>query len=298
MPEKNILSLVTEDEMFGVSNWENKIILLSDEEFKKEIKPETQIQKDLKFNGLSDKTLKTYSFYVEKLLKYANKNADQIVMADIKDYFSSIDEIIKNSSLNLIRASLINYFPDLDWTVISKYTIDENIPDILTKAEIKQLIIETHNPKHKRLIKLFYSTGMRLSEVRNLKFEQIDFNDDTIKIKGKGNKERFILIASSLKEDLINYKKQTWSEYVFSNNWSKMSERGIQHAIKIAGKRINKNIHVHTLRHCFATHLLESGVDIRKIQVLLGHSNIKSTQIYTQVSKEEIKKIKSPLDNL
>lgn len=298
MSDKNTLALVTEDEMFGISNWENKIILIPEEEFKKDVKPETQIQKDLKFNGHSEKTIKTYSFYIEKLLKHAGKTADQITIIDIKNYITSILEM-SGGSLNLIRASLISGFPHLDFSIIPKYTIDKNIPDILTKEEIKQLITKTDNFKHKLLIRLFYSTGARLSEIRNLKWEQIDFNENIIKItKAKGNKERYVPIALSIKEDLINYKKQIWSEYVFVNNWSQMSKRGIQHTIKIAGKRINKNIHPHTLRHTFATHLLEAGVDIRKIQVLLGHNNLNTTTIYTQVSKEEIKKIKSPLDQL
>ncbi|MDO9096747.1 MAG: tyrosine-type recombinase/integrase, partial [Candidatus Methanoperedens sp.] len=88
--------------------------------------------------------------------------------------------------------------------------------------------------------------------------------------------------------------------YIFSINGRKMSSSGIQHAIKISAERagIEKRVHVHTLRHSFATHLLENGVDIRKIQKLLGHSNLQTTQIYTQVSSEEIKKIKSPLDML
>jgi len=298
MPEIKTLALVTEDEMFGVSNWENKIILIPDEEFRKDVKPETQIQKDLKFKGLSDKTQKTYSFYIEKLLKYANKSADQITIIDIKYYITSILEM-SGGSLNLIRASLISGFPHLDFSIIPKYTIDKNIPDILTKEEIKQLIVKTDNFKHKLLIELLYSTGARLSEARNLKWVRIDFNENITKItKAKGNKERFVPLALSIKEDLIEYKKRTSSEYVFSVNGHKMSERGIQHIIKIAGKRINKNIHVHTLRHCFATHLLEDGVDIRKIQILLGHSNLNNTTIYTQVSKEEIKKIQSPLDQL
>jgi integrase/recombinase XerD len=106
-----------------------------------------------------------------------------------------------------------------------------------------------------------------------------------------------------LKKDILEYIQKTGSDgkgNLFSVNGKKMSPRSIQHAIKVSAERdgIEKPVHVHTLRHSFATHLLENGVDIRKIQKLLGHSNLQTTQIYTQVSSEEIKKIRSPLDTL
>jgi integrase/recombinase XerD len=120
---------------------------------------------------------------------------------------------------------------------------------------------------------------------------------------GKGSKDRIFIISEIFKKDLLDYKEKNSSDgkgYIFLVNGKKMTYRGIQHAIKVSAERagIDKPVHVHTLRHSFATHLLENGVDIRKIQKLLGHSNLQTTQIYTQVSSEEIKKIKSPLDML
>jgi integrase/recombinase XerD len=123
---------------------------------------------------------------------------------------------------------------------------------------------------------------------------------------GWGKEQRIFIISDFFKEDLLEYRHNNGNDdlevndYIFSVNGKKMTHRAIQKAIKISAKRagIRKDVHVHTLRHSFATHLLEDGVDIRKIQKLLGHSNLATTQIYTQVSSEEIKKIKSPLDTL
>ncbi len=152
------------------------------------------------------------------------------------------------------------------------------------------------------MIELLYSTGLRLSECINLKYSDLDIKENIGWVrKGKGSKDRIFIISETFKHDLIRYKdKKGASEYVFTVNGRKMSPRGIQHAIKVSVERadIDKDVHVHTLRHSFATHLLENGVDIRKIQSLLGYTNLQTTQIYTQVSSEEIKKIKSPLDNL
>ena len=177
------------------------------------------------------------------------------------------------------------------------------LPIVLSKKEIKKLL-KTKNIKHRLLIELLYSTGLRLSECINLKYRDLDINENIGWVRnGKGGKDRIFIISEFFKKDLLYYmEKRGYAEngYIFTVNGKQMSPRGIQHAIKISVERvgIEKSVHVHTLRHSFATHLLENGVDIRKIQHLLGHSSLQTTQIYTQVSSEEIKKIKSPLDML
>lgn len=152
------------------------------------------------------------------------------------------------------------------------------------------------------MIELLYSTGLRLSECINLKYNDLNLKDMIGWVRmGKGSKDRIFIISDIFKKDLINYmKKKGYIDnkgYIFTVNGRKMSPRGIQRAVKISAMKtgIEKNVHVHTLRHSFATHLLENGVDIRKIQHLLGHTSLQTTQIYTQVSPKEIK---SPLDIL
>lgn len=144
---------------------------------------------------------------------------------------------------------------------------------VLTREEVIKLINAAENPKHKILIELLYSTGMRLSEALNLKYSDIDFNNCEGWIrKGKGSKDRLFFIGAELQNNLLKYREGHGGEYIFHVKGRQMSARCTQHIIKISAKRagINKSVHVHTLRHTFVTHLYEDGVDVLKIQALLG----------------------------
>ncbi len=268
-----------------------------------------KLSTDLKLRGFSPQTVKMYLFYNQKFLEYIEKQPEDITEDDIRDFlaYKFSDDSVSNASIALIKASLKFFFTE---------TLGKKLPDIrtpkksnklpvvLNKNEIINLIEKTENTKHKLIIELLYSTGLRLSECVNLKYSDLDINEGIGWVRsGKGSKDRIFIISEMFKKDLQSYIENTKSNtkgYIFLVNGRKMSTRGIQHAIKVSAERagIEKNVHVHTLRHSFATHLLENGVDIRKIQKLLGHSNLQTTQIYTQVSSEEIKKIKSPLDML
>ena len=135
-----------------------------------------------------------------------------------------------------------------------------------------------------------------------MKWDDIDLEDKTgLLRKGKGGKDRFFILSDNLVSDLKKYKKKNSGEYIFDgSSGNSISVRNIQRIIKSVGKRagLKKKVYPHLLRHTFATHLLESGVDIRKIQELLAHSSLNTTQFYAQVSRKELKKIKSPLDLL
>ena len=154
------------------------------------------------------------------------------------------------------------------------------------------------------MISLIYACGLRVSELVNLKIDEIDFDDEIGYVRqGKGRKDRIFNIPKFLRAKLqkqVNAQREINSEFLFSGPKGKLSTRNIQKIVEKAVKKagINKSVHVHTLRHSFATHLLEDGVDIRKIQELLGHSDLSTTQIYTHISKKELKKIKSPIDKL
>ena len=267
-----------------------------------------RLEVEMRLRGFSKRTSKTYLYYNSKFLDYVKKSPGDITEYDIKEFLShKMSDNSSNGSINLIKSALKFYYSEIlgrNLSLIKTPREQKKLPVVLSKKEIKDLLEKTENMKHRLLIELLYSTGLRLSECINLKYNDLDLDNKIGWVrKGKGNKDRIFIISELFKKDMIYYREEYGFDkdgFIFVVNGRKMSPRGIQHAIKISAERagIEKDIHVHTLRHSFATHLLENGVDIRKIQQLLGHSNLQTTQIYTQVSSDEIKKIKSPLDML
>lgn len=168
------------------------------------------------------------------------------------------------------------------------------LPIVLNKNEINSMLEATLNLKHRLVLMFLYYTGIRLNEIINLKWEDIDFTREVIHLKtAKGEKERVIFLHNNLKS-FIEYFNLRKDDFVFLSNFGKKySKRTIQMIVRNAAKKasISKRITPHTLRHSFATHLLEAGADIRHIQKLLGHSNLQTTQIYTHVANKDIKKL-------
>lgn len=165
------------------------------------------------------------------------------------------------------------------------------IPIVLNKNEILKMIDLIENPKHKLILSMLYYAGLRLNEVINIKFEDIDFDRKLIHVKvAKGEKERVIFLHDKI-VNLLNLK--SGGLILMSERGKKYDGRSIQQVVKNAAKkaRINKKVSPNTLRHSFATHLLEAGADIRYIQQLLGHKNLQTTQIYTHVANRDIKKL-------
>ncbi len=276
--------------------------MIADESFRK-------LTTEMKLRGFSPQTVKMYLFYNQKLVDHIKKEPVDITEDDIKDFLACklSDDSVSSATIALIKAALKFFYTEIlgkNISLIKTPKRSKKLPVVLSQTEIKNLIDMTENIKHRLIIELLYSTGLRLSECINLKYSDLDLNDGIGWVRmGKGFKDRIFIISEIFKKDLLDYKEKSCSDgkgYIFLVNGKKMTYRGIQHAIKVSAARagIEKPVHVHTLRHSFATHLLENGVDIRKIQKLLGHSNLQTTQIYTQVSSEEIKKIKSPLDML
>jgi site-specific recombinase XerD len=175
---------------------------------------------------------------------------------------------------------------------------EKKLPVVLSKEEIKRLILATTNIKHRLMIQAGYSAGLRVSEIISLKWEDIDFDRNIIHIRqSKGKKDRIVMLSKRVREGLQQLRKE--ANYVFvTSKGDKYTARSIQKIIQRASLKagIRKHITPHTLRHSFATHLLESGTDLRYIRDLLGHANISTTSIYTRVSNKELSRIKSPLD--
>ena len=177
------------------------------------------------------------------------------------------------------------------------------MPQVLSEKEIARILLSLKNLKHRTILTVIYSAGLRLSELLNLKAEDIDWDRKLIRVKsGKGRKDRYTLLSPRLEKllkDYLYYYKP--DKYLFEGQkGGKYSPKSVQNIMKNAVTKtgITKHATVHTLRHSFATHLLENGTDLRYIQELLGHGSSRTTEIYTHVSKKSIGKIRSPLDNL
>ena len=168
------------------------------------------------------------------------------------------------------------------------------LPLVLSREEINKVIEATTNIKHKLVLMFLYYAGLRLSEVRNLRWQDIDFDRGIIHVKtAKGEKERVVFLHFKLKSILEIYGIDKQGLVFKSQRGEKYNERTIQQIVRNAARKagINKNVGPHSLRHSFATHLLEAGADIRYIQQLLGHKSLRTTQIYTHVANRDIKKL-------
>lgn len=168
------------------------------------------------------------------------------------------------------------------------------LPIVLSKEEINKMEDSVNNVKHKLIIMFLYYAGLRLDEARNIKWQDIDFERKTIHLKiTKGDKERIVFLHDKINAVLKMYGTKKEGLVFLSQRDGKYNKRTIQQIIKTASKKagIKKNVTPHTLRHSFATHLLEGGADIRYIQQLLGHKDLKTTQIYTHVANKDIKKL-------
>lgn len=168
------------------------------------------------------------------------------------------------------------------------------LPIVLNKEEINNLITDTKNIKHKLLLMFLYYAGLRLDEVRNLRWSDLDYERKLIHIKkAKGDRERVVFFHENLIRFINEHGKGNESFIFLSERGNKYNKRTIQQIVKNSSKNtgIEKNVHPHTLRHSFATHLLEAGADIRYIQELLGHKNLQTTQIYTHVANKDIKNL-------
>ena len=265
--------------------------------------------------GYSENTIESYKRDLDKFLEY-NKNTsiDNISNEDLKKYIKYLnDSGLNEKSIARNISSLKSFYKFL---VISKYIssntsdslylpkIRKSLPNTLTEDEVFKLLdielIDNFSYRNKAMIELLYATGLRVSELINLKLQDVDFSQDIIRTFGKGSKERIIPIGDYAKEYLEKYiyeyrscmlKKEN-SEYIFLNNHGKqMTRQGFFKIIKKIAKEkgINKELSPHTLRHSFASHLLKYGADLRTIQELLGHSDISTTQIYTHITNEELK---------
>ena len=270
------------------------------EDFLEKIKIELKIAKN------SEYTVINYVKANLKLLSFAKKQPEQIITDDIKafqaEYLSnqaSSSIILFLAAIKYAHTTIFNKDPTIG---IKRPKKEKKIPVVLSKEEVIKLIDSIKNKKSKLMVNLLYGCGFRVSELTNLKIQDLDFNEKRGYVRqAKGKKDRMFNIPNFLLKKLQKQaKNQKEKEYLFTGPKGKLTTRNIQKIVSNAAKKagIKKQVHPHTLRHSFATHLLDNGTDIRRIQEILGHENIETTTIYNHVSTEELKKIKSPLDTL
>lgn len=277
---------------------------------KTEIIDETR--KKLVVMGYSENTQKTYLHYLGLFYDYFNhRDLALISTNEIETFFF---EMIQNNQLSYAAQSqYINaikfYFEKVLGKPKTVYKLPrprkpKKLPNVMSKNEIRKLFNAVSNIKHKAILHLIYSSGLRLSELLNLQIKDIDSNRMLINIKGgKGKKDRTTILSRQslkiLREYYRSYKPKIWL-FESVNEGKQYSAKSVQNIMKtnLDKAGINKPFTIHTLRHSFATHLLEQGTDLRYIQELLGHNSSKTTEIYTHVSTKNIGNIVSPADTL
>ncbi len=265
----------------------------------------TETIRELKIRNYSPKTIKSYVNALKKYFRFKKEHLNQLDINNIKDFLlfysnKGISAKTRNQYLSAIKFYYHNIVKIQTKIKIKSAKRNKTLPVVLNRKEIKKLIKVTKNPKHKLILSLAYGAGLRVSEVVSLKVKDVDIDNLTLHIKkGKGKKDRVTIFPGKIKDDLkaiINLKNR--NDYVFpSERGGNLTTRSAQKIFSNAIKKSNikKAATFHSLRHSFATHLLENGVDIRYVQELLGHQNIRTTQRYTQVTNPKLKNIKSPL---
>lgn len=290
------------DEDFDVQWFRKRVRPLS-----YKICPNSYLDK-LELKKYANNTVRTYVSCFERFINFHNdRQIDQLNETDIRDYIKTL--IQNNWSTSYINQSInsIKFYYEIVLGMPNRfYKIErprkqKKLPTVLSSYEIKLLINATSNIKHRCIVSLLYSAGLRRSELLNLKITNIDSDRMLVKVEdSKGKKDRYTLLAQSTLDDLRTYyKKYKPQNYLFEGQKSeKYSATSIAKIISnaIEKTKIKKHVTAHTLRHSFATHLLENGTDLRYIQLLLGHSSTKTTEIYTHVASHNFNSIKNPLD--
>jgi len=270
-----------------------------------------RFEKQLTIENYANQTIKSYLSAIKLFLEYISKlEIDQITEKEIQNYlyyckdkkkysFSAMKQVIA-SIRYLYQKVLHKPVPE---SLFIKLKKPNTLPSVLSAKEVSKIIFITKNLKHKTILLLIYSGGLRLGELLNLKIGDIDSEAMKIHVRqGKGKKDRYIMLSENVLKLLREYYKVYKPEefIIEGQKGGKYSAQSVQSIFKAAIKKagIKKKATVHTLRHSFATHLLDDGTDIRYIQELLGHKRLETTQIYTHVSSYSINKIKSPADKL
>lgn len=242
-----------------------------------------------------------------------NKHIDDMDHADFRAFFLYLnnDREASASTVRVYRFALAYYFNNMlnmtiDLSFVEGVRNSKHLPVVFTRGEIARILDSIKNLKHRTMIALIYSSGLRLSELLSLRVRDVDCERLSIHVKeGKGKKDRITIFSDKIVDDLRRFMDgKRGDEFIFLSSGTdrqgrhhalsgRTVQKVLERALREAG--INKKASPHDLRHTFATHLLENGISLRHIQVLLGHKNITTTSIYTKVYDPQLKGIRSPL---
>ena len=269
-----------------------------------------KVERELKLLGNSQRTIDSYLLYLKELFNFTGKSHSRILFEDIKKFleYLSLEKNYSGSSLNLVRSAISFYYQKMSEKYpVSKIgikKIGKRLPGVLTKQEVRSIIDSASKLRDKLIVQIMYSCGLRVSEAVNLELENLDLSDLTGTVRsGKGNKDRRIQLNSILVNNIQAYvkSKEIPSVFLFSkSNGLPYTTRSFQLIIKKLAEKagITKRVHSHIFRHAFGTHLVEDGVDIVRVQSLMGHESLETTRLYITLSDKHFKGIKSPLERL
>ena len=262
-----------------------------------------------KLRNLKSGTIRTYQNNVRDFLKFINKHPDELTCEDARDFLLHLkNKGDKASTLNNKNGALVFFYKRVlgklwDDNLVPRAINDYAIPRVLTRDEIEKLLDATPNLKYKAIFAIMYSSGLRVSEVLHLHYDDISRTNMQIYIhSAKNHTSRYALLSQRALDILTEYwfKCGKPRDILFPNQWTGKyltpSATGLEMHKSVERAGLPKDVHSHCLRHSFATHLLEDGVDIRYIQTLLGHRSPKSTEIYLHISNKALLGVKSPFD--
>jgi len=265
---------------------------------------------DLKLRNLSPHTREAYVRAVAKLAQHYHRSPDLLEQTQVRAYLVHlVEQRVSPSLFNQVRCALQFFYRitlGRDWVLsgIVCAKTGKSLPVVLSRDEVAQFFNGIRRPKYRALFMTAYAAGLRVSELVALRVDDIDSRRMVIRVcQGKGKKDRYVMLSPKLLAELREYWKITRpTTWLFPGRRTgrPMSRRLVGIACQRAARRagIKKNVTPHTLRHSFATHLLDAGTDIRTIQALLGHRSLRTTALYTYVSMEKVRATRSPLDLL
>jgi integrase/recombinase XerD len=273
----------------------------------------SRLREDIQLRGLAKNTLESYSMHARIFLEYCNRPVEQLDVEDIRNFLQYLLHEKKSSfgTVNSYSAAIRFLFAvtlnrTLNYLQIPRLKKRKTLPEVLTREEVFSIISHCQNIKHKAMLMVVYSSGLRVSEAAALKIQHIDSKSMRVFVQcGKGGKDRYTLLSDAclyaLREYWKMYRPRHREGWLFLGTYdvTHITSDGIENAFNKAVKRTNitKAVSIHTLRHAFATHLLEDGATLLQVKELLGHANIQSTTIYLHLANITAG-LKSPLDNM